>query len=286
MPLHRIASTRRPFDAKQNNLRSRRRCWPPVAKLAGVMVCLCWLIPGCTSRQYGHLLTTSDMPSSQAADEGIWNPLVDEAVAGLLSRCPTSVQPVTFENSHAHAGTISAKNTSIAADSAVLNSPIVDPVTGMPIGPVVTTAPLALGPANVCFVGIDYQGEEEPLSFKGPLYQRIESQIEYADSFRVISRSFVDATLNETRLRADTLSLPSNRVRFATAMGAHGNPIDYLLFATVTNVAADPNSRSQHDYLLTLEMVNVHTGRSAKQTTKLQKEHSKMGVGSWWSHGA
>lgn len=286
MPLHRIASTGRPFDAKQDDHRPGGRSRISVTKLAGVVVCLCWLIPGCANRQYGHLLTTNNLPSSQAADEDIWNPLVDEAVAGLLSRCPASVQPVTFENSHADAGTISETFHSTAVDSAVLNSPIVDPATGMPIRRGVATAPLAVGPANVCFVGIKCQSDEEPLLFKDSLRQRINSQIENSDAFRVISQSLVDATLNETRLRMDTMILPNNRAAFVAAMGAHGCTVDYLLFATVIDAAADPSSRSQHDFVLTLEMMNLHTGRSAKKTTKLRKENSKKSIASWWSQGA
>ncbi|MGB7346139.1 MAG: penicillin-binding protein activator LpoB [Pirellulaceae bacterium] len=216
---------------------------------------------GCAGRQYGHLLTSNDkdMVGSHAAGAATWNPLVDESVAKLLGRCPTAVRPVTFE------GDLSQHHLALGAPSG---------------------APLALGPANVCFIGIENKSAEEMLDFKDQLYERIDSQINSADSFRVVSRRMVDAALVATRLRPDSLFLPQNRTAFANALGQQGTPIDYLMYATITSGTTDRNKTSQRDYLLTLEMVNIHTGDTVKESAKIRKGYSKTRVGKWWNYGA
>ncbi len=64
--------------------------------IAGLAVCLSMV--GC-AHQYGHILANNDkdLVGSHAAGAATWNPLVDEAVAKLLGRCPPAVQPVAFE---------------------------------------------------------------------------------------------------------------------------------------------------------------------------------------------
>ena len=220
----------------------------------------CTVLAGCAGRQYGHLLKhdDKDMVGRHAAGAATWNPLGDESVAKLLGRCPTAVRPVTFEANSIHP--------ELAIGSAV-------------------EAPLAVGPANVCFIGIENKSAEEMLDFKDQLYERIDSQINNAESFRVVSRRMVDAALVATRLRPDSLFLPNNRMAFANALGQQGTPIDYLMYATITSGTTDRNRASQRDYLLTLEMVNIHTGDTVKESAKIRKGYSKSRVGKWWNYG-
>ncbi len=212
---------------------------------------------GCAGRQYGHILRNNDidMVGSHAAGAATWNPLVDESVAKLLGRCPPAVQPVSFEMAQ-----------------------------GLGMGAPVGSA-LATGPATVCFIGIENKSAEEMLDFKDQLYERIDSQINSAETFRCISRRMVDAALLETRLRPDSLFLPENRQLFAAALGRQGAPVDYLLYATITTGTTDRNSTSQRDYLLTLEMVNLHTGDFLKESAKIRKGYSKTRAGKWWNFG-
>ena len=37
--------------------------------------------------------------------------------------------------------------------------------------------------------------------------------------------------------------------------------------------------------MLTLEMVNVHTGEFLKESAKIRKGYSKSRVGKWWNYG-
>lgn len=220
------------------------------------------LAPGCAGRQYGHLLSQQDkdMVGSHAAGAATWNPLVDEAVAKLLSRCPPGVQHVAFESTG-----------ELPMDPALLDQPI-------------GTA-LASGPSTVCFVGIENKGAEELVDFKDQLFDRIDSQINSQADFRGVSRRMVQAALRETRLRPDSLFLPDNRQVFASVLGKQGMPVDYLLYATITTGTTDRNKSSQRDYVLTLEMVNLHTGDFMKESAKIRKGYSKTRAGKWWNYG-
>lgn len=215
-------------------------------------------LSGCAGKQYGHLLANDDkdLVGSHAAGAATWNPLVDESVAKLLSGCPPHIQPVAFNG-----------QIDVRIDNHVVDSP------------------LAGGPANVCFVGIENKSAEEIGDFKDQLYERIDTQINQNGNFRVISRRMVQAALRETRLRPDALFLPDNRHVFASVLGRGGTPVDYLLFATITSGTTDRNKSSQRDYTLTMEMVNLHTGDFLKESANIRKGYSKTRAGKWWNYG-
>ncbi len=212
---------------------------------------------GCASHRYGHLLANDDvdMVGSHAAGAATWNPLVDESVAKLLGRCPPAIQTVGFESTDP-----------LSHDSTIGSA-------------------LAGGPATVCFVGIENKSVEELTDFKDQIYERIDSQINGAQTFRSISRRMVDAALVETRLRPDSLFLPENRSLFASALGRQGTPVDYLLYATITTGTTDRNKSTQRDYLLTLEMVNLHSGDYLKESATIRKGYHKTRAGKWWNFG-
>ena len=215
-------------------------------------------LAGCAGHQYGHLLATEDkdLVGSHAAGAATWNPLVEESVAKLLSRCPPSIQPVTFET-----------------------------VNEIPLNSDVVHTALASGAANVCFVGIENKSAEEIGDFKDQLFEKIDTLINQNSDFRGISQRLVQSALHETRLRPDSLFLPDNRQVFASVLGREGTPVDYLLFASITSGTTDRNKTTQRDYVLTLEMVNVHTGDFLKESAEIRKGYSKSRAGKWWNYG-
>lgn len=224
------------------------------------------LISGCAGRGYGHLLASEDkdMVGSHAAGAAVWNSLVDESVAKVLGRSHqqlTMAGPAVFD--------ASGQAVSVRYDA--------------------SGAPVAVHPADsrsrVCFVGVENKSAEELGDFKDQLYEQIDSRINSADHFQSISRRMIDAALVETRLRPDSLFLPHHRDQFAAALGRAGAPVDHLLFATVTTGTTDRNQSSQRDYLLTLEMVNVHSGDFVKESAKIRKGYSKTRAGKWWNYG-
>ncbi len=211
-------------------------------------------LTGCAGHRYAHIMKSSDvdMVGSHDAGAGVWNPLVDESVAKILSRCPPQVQQVGFD-SHMS----------------------IDPTTGQP----------SSGVSTVCFIGVENKSVEDMVDFKDQLYERIDSQINSASQFRSVSRRMVDAALVETRLRPDSLFLPDNRAVFASALGRQGTPVDMLMYATITSGTTDRNHSTQRDYLLTLEMVNLHSGEYVKESATIRKGYHSTRAGKWWNFG-
>ena len=68
---------------------------------------------------------------------------------------------------------------------------------------------------------------------------------------------------------------------FAGVLEKQGQPFDYLLYAKLTSGTTEKNHSYQRDYLLTLEMVNVHTGKFDKESAKIRKGYHKTRVGKW-----
>lgn len=213
-------------------------------------------VGGCAGRQYGRLLANddSDLVGSHAAGAATWNPLVEQAVAGLLTRC-------------------------------VPQPPMATPVGYVSEGALGSGVEPCLGPATVAFVGVENRSAEELGDFKDQIFETIDAGVNRSEIHRCISSRMVDAALRETRLRPDSLFLPANRDAFAAVLGRQGSPVDYLLHATITSGTTDRNKTSQRDYLLTLEMVNVHTGDFVKEQAKIRKGYSKTRGGHWWNWG-
>ncbi len=94
----------------------------------------------------------------------------------------------------------------------------------------------------------------------------------------------VDAALMETRLRPDSLLVPSNLQLFTATLERMQSPIDYLLYATLTSGTTEKNKSTQRDYLLTLELTNVHNGAYDKQSAEVRKGYHKSPVGKFWNY--
>ncbi|MEM9825852.1 MAG: penicillin-binding protein activator LpoB [Planctomycetota bacterium] len=229
---------------------------------------------GCAGRQYGHLLASDDkdMVGSHAAGAATWNPLVESSVAKLLSRCPPVGTVASFQHGDAAMHGDPTMTVGMTADPAFSDAAYAG--TGMP----------GSG-TTVCFVGIENKSAEELGDFKDQLYETIDSKINSQSGYRGVSRRMVDAALRETRLRPDSLFLPNNRQLFSSVLGRQGTPVDYLLFANITSGTTDRNKSSQRDYVLTLEMVNVHSGDFLKESAKIRKGYSSTRAGKWWNYG-
>ncbi len=139
-------------------------------------------------------------------------------------------------------------------------------------------------PKTVCFVGVENKSVEELGDFKDQIYQQIDTQIVQSQAFQPVSRRVVDAALRETRLRPDSLLIPENMAIFASVLQSQGQPLHYLLFATLTSGTTVRNESQQRDYLLTLELVNVETGAYDKQSATISKGYHKTRVGKWWHY--
>ncbi len=198
-------------------------------------------LAGCRSaHQYAHVIKDdqSDLVGSHAAGAETFNPLIDEAVARLLSR-----QEAKFHTA-SHAGSPPA-------------------------------------PKRVCFVGLENRSIEGLGDFKEQIYDQIDSQILQAPHFESISRRYVEAGLLETRLRPDSLFVPQNMHTFAAAMQQQGQPFDYLMYAKLTSGTTTSNHDYQRDYVLSLELVDIHTGSYDKDSAKIRKGYHHSRLGKW-----
>lgn len=134
-------------------------------------------------------------------------------------------------------------------------------------------------PCRVCFVGVENKSSEELGDFKEQIYELIDTEVNRADQFDSISRRLVDSALHETRLRPDSLLVPGNMQLFTAVLQRDGQPVDYLLYATLTSGTTERNSSSQRDYLLTLEMVDTRTGSFTKEQATIRKGYHKSPLG-------
>ena len=172
-----------------------------------------------------------------------------------------------------------------AAGSEVYKPLIEESVAKLLAGCEVSPATAAFGPdglplpRRVCFIGVENKSAEELGDFKEQIYQLIDTEINRAGSFAAISRRMVDAALHETRLRPDSLLVPGNMQLFTAVLQRDGQPVDYLLYATLTSGTTQRNESSQRDYLLTLEMVDTRTGAYVKEDATIRKGYHRSPFG-------
>ncbi|MGE0757277.1 MAG: penicillin-binding protein activator LpoB [Pirellulaceae bacterium] len=139
--------------------------------------------------------------------------------------------------------------------------------------------PPPLTPKSICFVSVENKSSEELGDFRDQIYEQIDAMILSSQKYRPVSRRYVDAALRETRLRPDSLMIPENMRMFAAVLEQQGQPFDYMLYATLTSGTTADNADVQRDYMLTLELVNIHTGDYDKESAKIRKGYHKTMLG-------
>lgn len=192
---------------------------------------------GCRNYQHAKVLSQNDkdMVGSHTAGAETWKPLIDESVCRLMAKA---------------AGTVhQASHTTMGAEGTIART--------------------------VCFVGVENRSSEEIGDFKEQIYEHIDSQISQDPQFHMISRRYVEAAMSECRCRPDTLVLPAKQRELQIALERADQPFDYLLFASITSGTTSKNGDYQRDYLLTLELLNIHTGESQKDSAMLRKGYHK-----------
>lgn len=134
-------------------------------------------------------------------------------------------------------------------------------------------------PKRICFVGVENASAEELSDSKQQIFELIDQKIIESKTFETISQRYVESGMKDARLRPDDLFKPSNRRLFADVMERNGTPFDYLLFAKLTSLTTKSNGDSQRDYLLTLELVDIQTGKNEKVSAKVRKGYHKSVFG-------
>jgi hypothetical protein len=132
---------------------------------------------------------------------------------------------------------------------------------------------------KICFIGVENCTAEEIGDFKEQIYELIDSAINESQQYHEISRRYVDAALKQLRLPPDQLFLKENQRNFQVVMEEMKQPFDFLLFAKLTSGTTQKNKDYQRDYLLTLELVNIHNGDFLKESAKLRKGYRRSWFG-------
>ncbi|HET6422755.1 MAG TPA: penicillin-binding protein activator LpoB [Planctomycetaceae bacterium] len=142
------------------------------------------------------------------------------------------------------------------------------------------------GKKKICFLGVENKSAEELGDFKEQIYQKIDTCITESDVFVPITRRYVEAGLKQCGMRPEDLMVPNNQRNFQAVMEKLEQPFDFLLYATVTSGTTRSNSKDyQRDYLLTLELVNIHTGTAEKESEELRKGYHKSRLGKLKHYG-
>lgn len=171
-----------------------------------------------------------------------------------------------------------------SAGAEVFN-PLIDETVAKLLASQQTSPDSPLGPdgvplrRSIFFAGIENKSAEELGDFKDQIYQQIDTQINRSQAFQAISGRVVESALRDTRLRPDSLFRPDNMALFCSVLQRDGQPIDYILYATLTSGTTERNKSSQRDYLLTLELVDTHTSTSLKEYASIRKGYHSSYVG-------
>lgn len=147
------------------------------------------------------------------------------------------------------------------------------------------TDPGGMPVRNVCFVGVENRSSEEIGDFREQIYEHIDALIGQSDHFRMISRRYVEAAMDECRCRPDLLVLPEKQRELQAALERADQPFDFILFAKITSGTTQSNKDYQRDYTLTLELLDIHSGQSLKESAELRKGYHKSKLGELRHYG-
>lgn len=149
----------------------------------------------------------------------------------------------------------------------------------------IQTASTAAAQHRICFVAVENKSAEDLGDFKDQIYQLIDSQLHASHVYQPVNKRFVDAALLETRLRPDQLFIPENMRLFSAVLEQQGQPIDFLLYATLTSGTTHAGQDYQRDYLLTLEMIDLRSGDYDKESATLRKGYHRSPLGRLRQYG-
>ena len=138
---------------------------------------------------------------------------------------------------------------------------------------------------KVCFVGVENRSSEPIGDFREQIYEHVDSLVGQSEQFRMISRRYVEAAMAEVRCRPDLLVLPENQRQLQAALERADQPFDFILFASITSGTTQSNKDYQRDYQLTLELLDIHSGESLKESALLRKGYHKSKLGMFRHYG-
>ncbi len=134
------------------------------------------------------------------------------------------------------------------------------------------------GPMRICFLGVENKSIEELGDFREMLNEQIDQRILHSGTFQMVSQRFVEAGLRDANLRPDEVFIPQNMRILMARMEQMQQSFDFVLIAKVTSGTTRQNANYEREYLLTLEMVNIHNGQYDKESATIVKKYN---VSAW-----
>lgn len=130
---------------------------------------------------------------------------------------------------------------------------------------------------RMAFVGVENATTEELGSWRDQINAIINESINYAGDFIDISfERFIKPAMREAGVTSAQLgSLPRSQRAVAQVLEQNGKPIECLLFAKITQGNTRAGNLKQSDYILTMELVNISTGRALIASDEISKEYSR-----------
>ena len=130
--------------------------------------------------------------------------------------------------------------------------------------------------ARICVLRVENRSAEDLGDWSEQLYSLISGSIDSSDRFGILSTRALDRALQEGDMIQDDLLLPKYQRKFVEILEAAGNPIQYLVFPSLTSGSTSGGSGvSQRDYLMELELVALENGESRKYSAKISKEYER-----------
>ncbi|MGQ9589513.1 MAG: penicillin-binding protein activator LpoB [Planctomycetota bacterium] len=138
-----------------------------------------------------------------------------------------------------------------------------------------TAARTATGRLSIAVLPVENASGEELGDWQEQIYDLIATSINTSDRYQMINRRFVEAALREGRLRSTELFLPEKRREFLRILEVSKSPADFLLFPKLTSGTTQGEGVRQRNYLLTLDLVDVHTGAFQSVAEKVRKAYTR-----------
>ncbi len=127
---------------------------------------------------------------------------------------------------------------------------------------------------SVAVMEIENRSNEAIGDFLAQLDDVIETVFENSGSYDSVSRRYIEAVLRETRLKPDQLVIPKYARQFASVLERQDVPVTHLLFPRITSGTTRGDEVTQKDYLMSLELLDISSGRFDKETQRVRKEYN------------
>jgi len=127
---------------------------------------------------------------------------------------------------------------------------------------------------TVAVLRVENASSEELGDWQEQVFDKISTSINESGRYSTISLRYIDAGLRESRLRRDDLFIPAKRRVFLDVLETAKVPAQILIFPKLTTGTTELGPRrAQRNYLLTLELVDIATGKDFRVSEEVRKAY-------------